>query len=216
MKAIIIGATGLIGKKLVVDFLDKGMAVVIFVRTRPEITHPNLEIHQVDFNQIDQWAQLIQGDVLCSCLGTTLKKAKSKKNQYKIDYTYQYQVAQAASLNGVKKYILISSIGADPEASTFYLQIKGKLEKDLKELIFESTFVLRPSFLDGERSEVRIGEKIGLRFFRLLNYLPFVAKYAPITDKQVSACVMNLLNQKTVGYQIIENEKMKNPSIDRV
>jgi len=120
--ALVFGATGATGKEIVCQLLkditfDK---VSIFVRTKSGIKHEKLVQHQIDFSKLESYKEFIQGDVLFSCLGTTLKDAGSKEQQFLIDYTYQYEFAKMASENGVTKYSLISSAGAN-KSSFFFL-----------------------------------------------------------------------------------------------
>lgn len=88
MKALIIGATGATGKELVDRLLgDNNYASVsVFVRRPFGKSHPKLTEHIVDFSDVNSFQDLITGDVLFSCLGTTLKDAGSKDNQWKIDF----------------------------------------------------------------------------------------------------------------------------------
>ncbi|WP_217593986.1 hypothetical protein [Cohnella sp. GbtcB17] len=51
----------------------------------------------------------MKGDVLFSCLGTTIKAAGSQEAQWKIDYEYQYRFAKIASDNGGGRYVLESA-----------------------------------------------------------------------------------------------------------
>jgi len=126
--ANVIGASGLVGKELVKQILDHDEfeKVRIFVRRPSGINHPKLEEQIIDFEQPDSWRPLVKGDVLFSTLGTTIKTAKTKENQYRVDFTYQYEFAKAASENGVPNYLLVSSMGADPKSSVFYSRIKGE------------------------------------------------------------------------------------------
>ena len=78
-----------------------------------------------------------------------MKKAGSKEAQYKVDYTYQYEVAKAAAENGVKKYFLVSSAGANYKSSNFYLRTKGSLDEKVQQLSFEQICIFRPSILVG-------------------------------------------------------------------
>lgn len=107
-KAVIIGATGLVGKALVKKCLDSELfgEVVILVRRNSGIKHPKLREHIIDFNDFTEYKTHISGDVLFSCMGTTLKQAGSKKSQYKVDFTYQYQAAVAAKKNNIPTYVL--------------------------------------------------------------------------------------------------------------
>ena len=97
MKALLIGATGATGKDLLELLLndDSFEKVDIFVRLKLDIHHNKLNIHVIDFDQPDKWWHLVKGDVLFSCLGTTLKAAGSKEGQKKVDYDYQLQFEKA-------------------------------------------------------------------------------------------------------------------------
>src|SRR5689334_5676279 len=96
--AMVIGATGLVGSHLVQLLLhdDRFAVVKIFARRSTGIQHPKLQERIIDFDHPERWKHLITGDVLFSALGTTLKTAGSKEAQYKIDHTYQFNVAKAA------------------------------------------------------------------------------------------------------------------------
>ena len=109
-KAIVIGATGLIGKHLTKMLLDNPAysTIKVFARKSSGINHPKLEEHIVNFDEIAKWKSNITGDELFSAMGTTIKKAGSKEAQFKIDVTYQYECAKAAAENGVKSYFLVS------------------------------------------------------------------------------------------------------------
>ncbi|NCC45251.1 MAG: semialdehyde dehydrogenase, partial [Clostridia bacterium] len=87
MNALLIGATGATGSDLLQLLLKDSEveSVTIFVRRDPQITHPKLEVHLIDFDKKEQWHHLVKGDILFSCLGTTLKDAGSKEAQWKVD-----------------------------------------------------------------------------------------------------------------------------------
>ena len=111
MKALVIGATGAVGMDLVEQLLkdDAFERVTVFVRRPLAVENPKLTVHIIDFDHPEQWRELLQGDVLFSCLGTTIKAAGSQEAQWKVDYTYQYEAAKAARENGVEAYALVSS-----------------------------------------------------------------------------------------------------------
>ncbi len=96
--AIVIGATGLVGEQLVALLLKdtRFEKVKTFVRRSANMNNPKLEEHVIDFDQPESWKKQVTGDVLYSALGTTLRVAGSKEAQYKIDYTYQYNVRQSS------------------------------------------------------------------------------------------------------------------------
>ena len=111
LKALVVGATGATGRELVKLLLENENfeSVTIFVRTIPDISHPKLIIHKIDFSRLHEYEHLIIGDVLFSALGTTLKDAGSKELQYIIDFDYQYEFAKFASKNKVSFYSLLPS-----------------------------------------------------------------------------------------------------------
>ena len=88
MKALLIGATGSTGKFLLNELIqdDDYTSVSVFVRRPTGKSHPKLTEHVIDFSNLEQYKELITGDVLFSCLGTTLKAAGSQENQWKIDF----------------------------------------------------------------------------------------------------------------------------------
>lgn len=140
MQAIILGATGATGKDLLELLLQDVTIkhVLIFVRRKTNVAHPKLTEHVIDFEKIDLSKHLIKGDVLFSCLGTTLKVAGSKQAQWKIDFDYQYLFAGAAKENNVNTYVLVSALGASSKSKLFYPKMKGELEDAVKKLNFTS------------------------------------------------------------------------------
>lgn len=97
MKALVLGATGAIGKDLVALLLMDNTVerVDIFVRREVSISSEKLVVHVVDFDHPELWTDQLVGDVLFSALGTTIKAAGSQDAQWKVDYTYQYNAARA-------------------------------------------------------------------------------------------------------------------------
>lgn len=209
--AIVIGATGLIGNfittKLIAD--DRYEKIKIFVRRTSEINHPKLMEFVIDFERIEDWQNLLTGDELYSALGTTIKKAGSQKVQYNIDFNYQYNVAKAAAQNGIKNYMLVSSLGANPESKNFYLRLKGLLDEKIQQLSFDRIRIFRPSVLVGERSEKRFAEHFGIKLAgAVTNLIPALKKYRPINAEIVAEAMIKSANQN-VNDKIIVYESDK-------
>jgi len=203
--ANVIGASGLVGQQLVIQLLNHSdfEKVRVFVRRETGITHPKLEEQLIDFDSPESWKTLVQGDVLYSTMGTTIKTAKTKENQYRVDFTYQYEFARIAAENGVSAYVLVSSMGANPKSSVFYSRIKGELEDAIAKLNFRKLLVFRPSILDGDRQEKRAGEKIGLVVSRFLTR--FILKnYKPTPIDVLAGKMIRLSLDQNKGFRLVE------------
>jgi uncharacterized protein YbjT (DUF2867 family) len=196
--AIIVGASGLIGKTLVRKLLEDNRynSVKVFVRRSIKISNSKLVEHIVDFERITDWKNKITGDELYSAMGTTIKKAGSKEAQYKIDVTYQYEFAKAAAENGVSSYFLVSSSGANAKSKIFYMRIKGELEEKVKLLPFKKLRIFRPSLLLGERDDKRFGEKAAERLLKIVVPLfPFLKNQRPIEGEKVARAMIVSANE---------------------
>jgi uncharacterized protein YbjT (DUF2867 family) len=199
--AIIIGATGLVGNHLIHLLLhdDRFSRLVVFGRRSLGIQHDKLEEHIIDFEKPAEWMHLVKGDVLFSALGTTIKQAGGKSQQYKIDYTYQYEFAQAAAQNQVPAYVLISSASASPHSKIFYSRMKGELERDVKSLPFKSITIIQPGLLHGDRKEERFGEQMAYKVLNVVNAIGLFKRYRPIAGKTVAIAMRNAGLQSTPG-----------------
>ncbi len=193
MKALIIGATGATGKDLVTQLLadDTYSEVHCFVRKPLALSHPKLHTHVVNFDTPEVWADLLQGDVAFSCLGTTLAVAGSKEAQWRVDYDYQYAFAQQCKANGVPTFVLVSAAMANAQSKMFYNRMKGQLEDVIKALDFPSLLIFQPSVLVRKGSN-RKGEQLGLKMIVLLNKIGLFKHYRPmpteiLAEKMLSA-----------------------------
>jgi uncharacterized protein YbjT (DUF2867 family) len=182
LNALVIGATGATGRELVKLLLnDKEVEkVTIFVRNAPVIDHEKLKIHTVGFNEIEKHKDLIKGDVLFSALGTTKKDAGGKKEQYLVDYTFQYEFAKIAAINGVENYSLVSSTGANAKSSFFYPKTKGALEEAIKKLSFRKIDIFQPPMLIRQPDLMRAGEKSGIKILNKLNKIGILKSQKPL------------------------------------
>ena len=186
--ALVLGATGATGRELVKLLLDDSNfnQVSIFVRTDPKISDKKLTIHKIDFAKLEEYKDLIKGDILFSALGTTKKEAGGKKEQYLVDYTYQYEFAKMASDNGVTNYSLVSSTGANSNSSFFYPKIKGELEESVKKLNFKKIDIFQPPMLIRQPDLMRSGEKSGIKFLNAVNKIGILKSQKPLNVKDLA------------------------------
>lgn len=202
--ALVIGATGLIGKSLTIKLLENKFyaKVKILVRKKIDLLHPNLEQIVVDFDDLDT-SKIVADDVFC-CLGTTMKVAGSKPAFYKVDFTYPLVVAKAALENGAKQYLIVTSMGADPKSMIYYNRVKGEIEKALSDLHYPTLLIFRPSILLGERKEQRLGEKISKIAMNLISFMT-PDRYKAIEGEKVANAMIILAQKGIKNKDIFES-----------
>lgn len=198
---IVMGATGMVGRELVKQLLASGnyTSVIVLVRRPMGFTHPHLDEHVIDFERYDTWKDLLKGDALFSCMGTTRAVAGSKKAQYKVDVTYPLNAARAAIANGVRHLLLISAAGANDKSPFFYSRIKGELDQKVQELSFPKLTILRPGQLDGDRTENRPAEKLSLQIMYRLNSIGLFHKYRPVHARALASVLIKAYENGTTG-----------------
>lgn len=211
--ALIIGGTGLVGSQLLTLLLESSIyeKVIVFVKRDTGIHHPKLAQHFIDFDKPETYQDFVIGDDFFCTIGTTIKTAGSQEAFKKVDYSYPKQFAQIASQNKVSQFLIISSLEADANSSNFYLKTKGEMEDFLKELNLESVSVLRPSLLLGNRTEFRLGEKIGAFFMKTFSFLLIgkMKKYKPIESKIVAQALFNIAQEHKTGFEIYESDRIQ-------
>mgnify|MGYP001946166292 CR=1 FL=1 len=191
MKAIVIGATGATGRELVKQLLAKEWVseVVALVARKKLPDHGKLNQQIIDFDKIEEYADLIKGDIAFTCMGTTLKIAGSKEAQWKVDYDYQYQFAQIAKRNGVPTFVLLSAMNADSRSSVFYSKMKGKLEESIVSLDFSRLMIFHPSLLIRPNTD-RPLEKLSANILNGLNKIGLLKKYKPLRVSDVATAMI--------------------------
>jgi NAD dependent epimerase/dehydratase family enzyme len=78
--AIVFGATGLIGRSLIdeLSIYDTYNLIKVFVRKKTDFSGVGkIREYPIDFSNLNEYSEMITGDDLYICLGTTLKKAGS-------------------------------------------------------------------------------------------------------------------------------------------
>ena len=210
--ALIFGATGLTGKYLLNELIRSKVYSKIIVFGRDEFSTESQKVtfYKVNFDKLDEYADIIKGDDLFCCIGTTVKNAGSQKATEKVDFDYPVKIAEIAESNKVKSFLVISSLGANSKSASFYLRSKGKMEQIVTQMNFESVYALRPSMLLGKRDETRPGEAIGKIFVLLLGWMMIgkLKRFKGAHGKDVARAMIYLANKK-YKETIIQSEKIK-------
>jgi uncharacterized protein YbjT (DUF2867 family) len=162
--AVVLGASGLVGGfclRALVDDADYTRVLTFGRRELPALTRAKVAQRVADLASLS--AEDFRGaqDAFCA-LGTTIRKAGSQEAFRKIDLELPLRAAQEALKAGAEQFVVVSSVGADPNSKNFYLRTKGELEAELARLPFRAVHILRPSLLIGKRQEFRLGESIAM------------------------------------------------------
>ncbi|CAG9614298.1 hypothetical protein BACCIP111899_03525 [Bacillus rhizoplanae] len=210
--ALVLGASGLVGQEVTQLLIDSDYydSVTIFVRKPLEWEHEKLQQKQVDFSILEQYKEFFAVDDVFNCLGTTIKKAKTKENFKKVDYDYTIRAARLAEEQGVQNFLVISSMGAKPKSLFFYSQVKGQMEEDIQKLVIEGIHIFRPSLLLGEREEFRFGERIGEKISGIMPFLfkGSFTKYKPISAEQVARGMYVTALREESGVHVHESSEI--------
>jgi uncharacterized protein YbjT (DUF2867 family) len=163
-RVLLVGATGLIGRTIIARSPDLA-GIALQGLARREIAFPAGTRMELVLAGSDQWPAIVAQlapDAVISALGTTHRKAGSNAAFRAVDHDLVLDLARAARDAGVRNFVQVSSVGADPYAKNSYLRVKGETEKDLKALRFHRLDLLRPGLLRGRRqNDIRVLEKLG-------------------------------------------------------
>ncbi len=210
-RAILLGATGLIGGHLL-DILLEGNAydeVLVIGRSSTGRNHPKLTEKLGDLLDDDFFKQPLECQHMYCCIGTTQSKTSDLTVYKHIDYGIPVQSAMAGLKGGMQKFLVVSSLGANPKSKMFYSRTKGQMEEALRKMSIPRLHIFRPSLLLGDRDETRIGEKVGVAINKLLGWA-FPAKYKGIPAKKVAQAmyaVANSISDKEI-YQSDEIRRL--------
>lgn len=208
--ALLLGATGLVGSSCLDLLLDDDRYERVRVISRRPLRrrHPRLDEQVIDFEKLQEKAELFAVDDVFCCLGTTMSRAGSEAAFRKVDHDYPVRSAELAAGEGAEQFLMVSALGADPESRIFYNRVKGEAEVAVKRLPLRAIWILRPSLLLGDRAELRIGERIASAVAIPLSPLMVgsLRRYRPISAHDVARAMVRLAHQQGTGGVIESDE----------
>jgi uncharacterized protein YbjT (DUF2867 family) len=194
--AVVAGATGLVGRELIIRALRERRYARVVALTRRPLPLKDSRLEEVDA-AYGRLPAVLNGvtngdgplDVYC-CLGTTIRAAGSEEAFRRVDHDYVLALGRWARTAGAHRMVVISALGADPGSRVFYNRVKGETERDLAALGLASLVIVRPSLLAGDRAEFRVGERLALIATRPLRAL-LPARVRPIAAADVAKSMLN-------------------------
>ena len=200
--SLVIGSTGLIGKRLLFELAKKGAEVIAITRRPINNLPENISLLNINFDDFLENGSFPVCDHIYICLGTTIKKAGSQSEFKKVDFDYCVSFAKKAREVGATKISLISSVGANPSVKNFYLKTKGEVEEEIKKIDFQNINIFRPGLLLGRRDESRVLEKIGQNLSSFINLFLIgpLRKYRSVKATTVAYCMANSKTNDGIRY----------------
>ncbi|QCD53012.1 NAD(P)H-binding protein [Campylobacter sp. RM16192] len=207
--ALVVGAAGAVGSELVRQLCEHEnyAKVIVLARKQLKFSHEKLEVKIVNFDEISNLPSLFVDEVFCA-LGTTIKQAGSKEQFKKVDFHYTIKIATWAKNGDAKRFVLMSSNGADENSKFFYLQVKGEVENRIKELGFYSFHVARLPLIDAKRDEFRLGERFAVWLFKFIPKSILKAHH-PMTPASIAKAVIKATQSDESGMQIYHPREIK-------
>ena len=213
MQAVLFGGTGLTGGCILNLLKNDSDFKSIIVVSRKTFTHSSNKISNkvIDFSDPVEIESCIRKDsIVFSCIGTTQAQVKGDKKKYReIDFDITLNIANACKKLNAKKFLFISSGGANSSSSNFYLNLKGEIEDAVIKTKNNSLFILKPSLLLGKRNNSRFIENIGQIIMPLFSIL-LPDSIKAVKANTVAKCMLELSKSERSGLNIIENKEILN------
>ena len=205
IKITLFGPTGLIGNEILKLLEnDSDFEKINVVSRRPlELKSKKSNLNIIDFKDFNSYLDVIDGsDIVLAAIGTTQSKVGFNKKKYReIDFDIISNTVKACKEKNVKHFSFVSSAGADINNKSFYLKLKGEIEKEVESKQLNSSTVYRPSLLLGNRKENRFGEKVAQILIPLISFL-FPDNYKPIKAIDVAKAMVTESKKIEPGFKI--------------
>ena len=212
LRICVVGATGLIGRTVIEECIGRE-DVRLSAIARREVPLPRGIRMELFVAEPDKWGEVIEAvrptAVICA-IGTTWKKAGGDESAFRaVDEELVLATARAAKQRGVERFVTISSAGADPMSKTFYLRVKGEVERELAKLRLPRLDILRPGLLLGAReNDRRPGERLGIMAAPLANLFLHgkYRQYRGIRASLVAQAALALAKSAARGRFVHDND----------
>ncbi|MXP27295.1 NAD(P)H-binding protein [Porphyrobacter algicida] len=214
MRVALVGATGLVGRSIVNECVGRE-DLRLGAIARREMALPRGARMEMFVADPARWGEVVESlkpqAVICA-IGTTWAKAGRDEGAFRsVDHDLVLDFAGACRKLGVRRFVAVSSVGADAHSKGFYLRVKGETERDLAKLGFERLDILRPGLLRGRRDgDRRFAERAGIVLSPLIN--PFLGgrlrRYRAIDSQTVARAALYLAMRPVRGRFVHENAEI--------
>ena len=211
-KVGIVGATGLIGSQLLEILCESQEVNTIHVLTRKSLNQKNdkiIEFQREDFSSESIYEALVGCEVVFCAIGTTQKNVKGDRTQYeKIDYQIPLDMAKSCEKLSIQQLHIVSAVGADAKSNNFYINLKGRMERDVANCKIDGIYFYRPSLLLGQRKEFRLGEWLAQKIMPFFNVV-IPSKYKAISAGDVATAMFKQSQKNHKGKLVLHFTEMQ-------
>lgn len=208
--ALILGATGLTGGLLLEKLIDDPnyTTIKIFTRKSTNNASPKIKEYVIDVLALENHKADFTADEVFCCIGTTARKTKDKSTYKKIDFGIPATAAKLAKENTIETFVVISAMGANKDSRVFYNKTKGEMEQAVLNQKIKHTYILRPSLIEGDRKESRLGEIVGNLLAKIINPLLIgnLKKYRSISADCIAQAMQMIAKKKPSSTLFLSDE----------
>lgn len=201
MKVIITGATGMVGKGVLLECLDHPniSEVLAIGRHELEIQHAKLKqlIHK-DFSEFTSVKEQLAGYDACYCCMGVSAARLNQQQYHKLTYDFTLSlVKEMYEQNPEATVTYVSGEGTDSseKGRMMWARVKGKTENAILNMGFKQAFMFRPGAiipLRGIKSSTKIYQFIYDYLMWLIRLMKFISPNSVVNTTQIGLAMINL------------------------
>lgn len=201
-KVIITGATGMIGKGILLECLDHIdiEQVLVIGRSTVDIKHPKLkELIHKDFSDFSTVSNALVGYDACFYSLGISAAGLSEEKYTEISYNYTLSLAKTLlAVNPKATFNYVSGVGTDSteKGRMMWARVKGKTENDLLKLGFKDAYMFRPGMLiplKGIKTRTKGYQFMYDYFMWLVKLIKILAPNSVVFTTQLGMAMINSL-----------------------
>jgi uncharacterized protein YbjT (DUF2867 family) len=218
MRVVIFGATGMVGRGVLLECLDDARveSVLLVGRTPSGVAHAKVrEVIHSDFFDFSAIRHELRGlDACFFCLGVS-SVGMSEEEYRRLTYDLTLKAAEALAAESPRlTFVYVSGSGTDSSerGRLMWARVKGATENALLRLPFKAVFLFRPGFIQplrGIRSKTRLYQAV----YDVINPVyPLVARLFPnqvITTADVGKAMIEAV-ANGYGRAVVEVSDIRN------
>lgn len=206
MKAILFGATGMIGSGVLIELLEDETVEQVLVLGRSSCGQSHLRLKEILMPDLFDYSTIqveLQGyDTCFFCLGIS-SAGMSESDYTRITFDLTIAAAEAVlAANPNLTFCFVSGMGTDSSENgrAMWARVKGRAENALLKMPFAGAYMFRPGFiqpLKGVRSKTAIYQTM---YTILKPIIPLLRRLFPQAITTTEAMGRAMINVAVKGY----------------